>query len=249
MSWLSDSLFGKKEEPKQKLLPSESWRPSDEDLALARASGFGYGTGKERYFEPDQPVVDVTREFNEAAKDSPELSKFYERIKPAKGRRKKQGKSEADMQLEAALMVNRLPVAALGLDPRVVRRALGDFTLQGFYRLNEDDITLSGRDPALTLSHEATHRGLRKLRDSGSKNAENMTGGTMRFAEEKLVRQLTDQVFGSDDLSDYYAQTRDENPLEARANALEQLKNNPLIEKLLWDAARKIARQRPGGPR
>lgn len=71
-----------------------------------------------------------------------------------------------NVMMRAALAANRSPIASVGFDPSkvVVDSLIKNPSVGGYYRPNNDTM-YSVLDPRDAIVHEATHRGLQKLRD------------------------------------------------------------------------------------
>lgn len=244
MSFL-DWLFGA---AKPQVIPATPLKeyPTAEDAAAARLAGYGYGDPNAAYIEG--LAGKAFGGFAQGEKVDPfvpgkprgKLSGIWDF--PATDVMGKSGVSSGVQQqlqdafTQAQLASNYLPVAALGLDPRVATADVSgrEMTIGGAYSPVKDQLWFMANDPSVLL-HEATHRGLKQVRDSG--RVEMPTGDR----EEMLVRQLMESFAGDPEQA----------PLDIEQK--KRAKINPFSEKdiavLNKIVAEMVKERRPRGPR
>lgn len=168
--------------------------PSSADAAFARTSGIGYGSPNEAFIQGNRERVapkmrgDIDDQFASA------LQKVNSSNVPPKEKERM-----ADIYTKAQLVVNRSPISALGFDPRhIAIDTSGDqLTLGGVY-LSKSDQVWAGISESDSIVHEATHRGLQKLRDSGLLSDEESKWLKTGSREELLVRYLMEKYAGTE---------------------------------------------------
>lgn len=163
-----------------------------------------------------------------------------------------------DVYARAALAANHIPLAALGLAP-------GNFTmdavtdparvnLAGLYSPKTDQgfvIPGESADFASTLTHEAVHRGLQKLRESGSapKFRENQV--EPKADEENLVRLIMQKLAGDPEEGDL-AVKKKSNAYDAflsRDSVMGKYVDNYIQQMNTAASAEIVRRQQKMGPR
>lgn len=145
----------------------------------------------------------------------------------------------------AALASNRIPVAALGFDPRqITTDVLTDpprVNIQGAYSPTTDRMfSIAGRDAdsASTPVHESIHRGLEMLRQSGKMpENESLFSGD----EEHLVRAIMESMAGDPEQGPTAVEMK-------KANSYRYMPDK-FIEAINAAASQEIARRKPRGPR
>lgn len=184
--------------------------PDESDLAAAHKSGFGYGTGSEPFIDQQRAKL-YGRSQKEVVSDTRRAIPALERADRVQNWR--QGKSPetgvdvegspeikdalGDVYARAALLANRSPIGALGLDPHRTTVALepkiGPNTKEsdahdysnvlGVYhdpseKAHKGEMFVStrlppevkGQEPAHVMVHEALHRGVDLLREAAKKD-------------------------------------------------------------------------------
>ena len=151
--------------------------PGAQDIAAARKSDFGYGTGNEAFIggqianqwslppkggKPALPigVQDVSKAGGRAT--SLATDPQMRNITPG-------SPQTADAYGQAQLAVLRSPIAALGFDPRAAAldtKTGKDVSLAGIFSPEKDSIYSNVAFPS-NLVHESIHRGMKKLRGAG----------------------------------------------------------------------------------
>lgn len=241
--------------------------PTDEDAEFARRAGFGYGTAAEPYIRGNSARVlgVVTPKpgkksgegvFTALSAEGQSLSSVLNAIndetrsrnvdltKPEnKGLRYEIGSVYA----KAALVVNALPIAQLGFDPKrvVLDTKLTDATIGGGYSPKLDSIYSNLTSPG-TLVHESIHRGLELLRQRRPDLAPVFNALPN---EEYIVRYLMatragNPEEGRGDIAD--KQRRSALAIFNDAMSDTHLKNLAILERA---AQEEIAKKHPGGPR
>lgn len=183
--------------------------PSDTDAQEARQAGFGYGSGNEGFIEGK--TARVMGRTDRSGKFTPESGAgmlLSEALSAVDDRTKSQlldlddpknaalQKQLGNVFSRAALAANRIPIAALGFDPRrvVMDTAIGRANIGGAYSKDKDAIyaNLDAIDPSSVL-HESIHRGLQKLRSESTEAAKIMLDLP---GEESTVRWLMQSEAG-----------------------------------------------------
>jgi hypothetical protein len=133
--------------------------PDAADVANARQSDFGYGSGNEAYMAGR--VANLL--------DVPTWSDDRALTASASGRASA-GTPETARGYEAAqLAINRSPIAALGYDPRAINLDVAsgpEASVVGAYSPETNGIVSNAAYPS-NLVHESIHRGLEALRRAG----------------------------------------------------------------------------------
>lgn len=259
-----DWLFSSNE---PKMIPAEPLTqfPTAEDAAFARKNGAFYGTAMDpfasgqsaMYFSNGvEPRTGVGQTFGDLV--TPEYAQRF-----SASRKTPNADSIPDTYARSALAANRSAIASLGLDPR-------KFSMDGFTEASKANVggayspetdhgfVIPGHsaDASSTLVHEAIHRGLQKLRESGTAPAfkerteyrdEQREPNT---DEEMLVRLVMESMMGDPEQSPA--------ALELKNQANDQFLGRDsvfgryvpdYIQRLEAAAAQMIAKQKPGGPR
>lgn len=240
--------------------------PSVDDARYALSQGFGYGTGNEPYIEAHQARVmgetDRGGNFNArsgagmlidqavGAVDDDKLSRMInlDSIKnwPLK---EKLGATFA----QAALAVNRNPIAALGFDPSrtVMDLVMKGANVGGAYEKKRDAIyaNIDAADPS-SVVHESIHRGIEKLRN-GSAEAREILDKLPN--EEYVVRYMMKQFAGDPEKGSGAAGDKQRETAIAMfsdsssASRLGQ-RNREAVDRLMEIAADMRAKRRERGP-
>ena len=165
--------------------PAPTEYPSDAEAALALKSGMGYGTRNEPFMEGQ-----ITRD---AGHPRGLVSAVQQQIVDAPITQVPADKQPAasDFYTKATLAANRSPISYLGFDPSkmAVESNKNQTTLGGFY-LPEKDAAYANTASEDAFVHEMTHRGLERLRKSGTLSEDEQKWLDMPRREEMLVRLL-----------------------------------------------------------
>jgi hypothetical protein len=104
--------------------------------------------------------------------------------------------------MQAALAVNRNPIAAVGFDPDKITMDVmtKNPTYGGAYN-KETDRAYTNFAPEDAIAHESTHRGLQKLRELYPKQTEVLMGSKNSPIEELIVRRLMQTLAGDPEKS------------------------------------------------
>lgn len=238
--------------------------PSGDDVAFAKKADVGYGSGNESFLSGQSANVwsypgkkgaqavgiqDV-RDATEAATD-PKLRNIMG------------GSPEtAALYTAAHLAALRSPVTALGFDPHKVALDLrsGDkVSAAGMYRGGRDSIYSNAAYPS-NIVHESTHRGLKRLRESGIVPKEVLDALP---PEESVVRYIMSLHMGDPEKNVKGEEGRSERREGLRAfgrdsndpqkysteDSSETRKHRDALNKLNDYAAKYIFQLHPGGPR
>jgi len=258
-----------RKEPKSKEIPADklSTYPSQDDAKEALKSGFGYGSGKENFYEAKNAnvigSVDNSGEWKPKGPRgyySDEVSAFINDSKFTKnldldkvenwGLKEKLGTTFT----QAGLAANRVPVAMLGFDPNRIAMDLvsdgGKVTLGGSFNPKADGIyaNIDKLDPS-TVLHESIHRGfeiVRQRSEEGKKLLKELP------AEETVTRWVMHSMAGDPEANSSGAVND-----KQRKHAVELFSQKTLYAQGLKDklsrvmeiAAELHKEQRPGGPR
>jgi hypothetical protein len=245
-----DWLFGPTNQEAEPVPPRKNF-PTQEEADSARKSGMFYGTPMEPFAgglagmylaDQGQPIPGDAIGFDQLT--DPGFSKVFD-----------QGLVNApnaaavpDVYARSALAANRSAIASLGMDPR--RFAMDAFlpaekmNIGGMYSPDTDrGFVIPGASPdaASTLTHESAHRGMQKLRDSGTYPEK--SSDDFNISEEDLVSLIMRDAMGDPEQSELALKRKE--GLEGRYldNARQQLKR-------IEDAAAALfAKKHPSGPR
>ena len=183
------SLFGDTP-PVVNLAPPLSAYPSEDDAAFARSAGGFYGQPMDGYPKHQfQALQGDAVDMGLAAATDPSMARRTTEGDPAIG----------DVLARAALAANRVPVAALGFDPRRINVAQtgGDkYNIAGAYSPQYDNIfaALGSSNDASNVStpvHESVHRGLEMLKAENPKLFDGAPGDG-----EQMVRFIMGTMAG-----------------------------------------------------
>lgn len=273
LDWLT-SLFNSSPPPgKTYSAPPLAGYPTEGDVALARKSGFGYGTALEPYI--NQRLVRVLAEQaptvpgegrwsgrgtapgswrTTSSADYPnrEVSTSVNRgrtglFDPSSPGGPPMVDAVGDRWAKAALAANRIPLAALGMDPgRTAIDVLSPGMPFGLYNPRGDNIysNLAGGTMGDSLVHESIHRGIQKLREGGA--PEVLAAIQNLPDEEYIVRYLMRTQAGDpEDLPSEQKMIQD-----AMSDwAMNQKNHEEALDVLNRNAQQMIARRQPMGPR
>jgi len=248
LSWLTGGAQATPSPPQMTPAPPMGAYPNSDDVAFAKKAGFGYGNPAESFIEgkaaqvlkPDTDGMKI-EDIVKATKDPKSVSVIDTEKDPIAG------KQLDDVYTKAALAVNRMPIAALGFEPRKAAMdvQLGKANLGGLYSPSEDTMWVNSTYPS-ALVHESTHRGINLLR--GNPEAKQILGDMPN--EEAIVRYLMAKQGGDDEkglggISD----AQREGALYSfdkglRSNTYQ--KNLQSLDKIAQDM---IAKRNPRGPR
>lgn len=169
-------------------LPTEY--PSDADAAYAREQGFGYGSGNEPFIAGER-----AREVGSPRGSTGDVMTFVEKMPVMNVAKERQPEISNDFT-KAALVANRSPITLVGFDPAKTGLSPDkNMTIGGLYSRSKDVMYANKAGGPDNIVHEATHRGLQKLRRAGilSKEENEWLGGA---GEEYLVRYLMQKYAG-----------------------------------------------------
>jgi hypothetical protein len=226
--------------------PPNAPYPSREDLDLARRSGFGYETGNDEIYKTG-PHTNVPVPSRGSGLRS--LDEFFDKriIPEMKNKRNlHRGRSVADMQLAAGLAANRSGITGLGYDPRrfSVDTRPTRANYGGLYAPNEDVGWVRLEDPS-ALTHEATHRGLAKLREQDSPTARKIDG----LDEELLVRHIMTSRMGDPEDTEDQSEQRKQAIDRYSGTDKETGRHLRVYDQLEREAREAVAARRPWGMR
>jgi hypothetical protein len=245
-----DKFRAPREEPLPFHPPNAPYPIASEDLDLARRAGFGYETGNDQIYKRGVYTQHLIPEYGRGQT----LEQFMAGAdKHLKSRRNlyRDNPEVADMQLAAGLASNRSGIASLGYDPRkfAVDPTPAESRFGGLYDPAIDAGWVSVKSPS-SLTHEAIHRGIRKMRDVSEP-----AYGLRQDDEESLVRYIMrtrmgdPENRGEESVRDYWNSVRqyDADKAGDPRPALERQERADQIER---EARTQIAKRRPyGGPR
>lgn len=276
LDWLN-SLFGSSPPPgKTYSAPPLEHYPTQEDAAQARAAGFAYGNPLEPYANnqiarivggQDAPIRGEGRWAGRTSYPGGFVPMSARGMSEGDAARLATNRGSGvielnqptnevprqlleDRWMRAALAANRIPLSALGMDPRRTAVDTGithGANIGGLYSPNADSIysNLSGGD---ALAHESAHRGIEMLRKTGDPRVEHALKNLPD--EELIVRYLMSTQAGDPENTGMAMDMRQ------RQQALDAF-NDPTwgstFGKMLGDlntvAQEQIARRQPMGPR
>lgn len=238
--------------------------PSQDDARNALKYGFGYGTGNEPYIEAHRARImgetDKGGNFTPrsgagmllgqaiGAVDDEKLSRMIDLDKMENWHLKEK---LGTTFTQAALAVNRNPIAALGFDPSrtVMDLVMKGANVGGAYEAKRDAIyaNIDAADPS-SVVHESIHRGIEKLRKDSPEAKELLS----RLPnEEYVVRWLMKDLAGDPEKGSGAVGDKQ------RDTAIAMIGNEggwgpdyrQRISRLMEIAATMRKDQRPGGPR
>lgn len=220
--------------------------PSSEDASSAKDVGFGYGSGLESFLSGQ-----TMNAF--APEGVPKSGYEYlltELTDPAMAKPVPGTPESADILTRAALAANRIPLAALGFDPRNLTLdavSNGAFSnTVGAYRTDSDQMFSFLNREGQTNStpvHEAIHRGIKMLQSSPNAVED------PDVDEEFLVRYLMETLAGDPENSGEFAIEQKDTARNLFEEAWGAGARRSKLDEMNAAAAREIARRRPGGPR
>ncbi len=250
--------------------------PTSDDAAYARKYGYGYGSGHEPYLNNEVARVRGSNSFelkqvpskdfmsyaaipkfkpesaegltlSEASRDDDLVSRNLDLTKPEN---KNTSEKMKDTYLRAALAANRIPLAALGFEPRkmVADVAITNPALYGAYTsgAGRDSIyfnTDRERGINTTPVHEAIHRGVRML-NKVSPEAHDLIR-KLPTDDEYVVRWLMDSQAGGGEAKSYGMENAQ---IKKAKEIYGSGKYDKELNRLNELAANEIARRKPGGP-
>ncbi len=182
-----NSLFGKKEEKTkvtENMAPGLLGYPTQEDAKQAIEDDFGYGTGLEPYIK-----AEVARVYDKAyvGDEDSVIDQKTSNVDMTKFKNIDIRKKVGTLFAQAALAVNRSPIATLGFDPDKINLQvkLDKTNLAGLFDPKKDKIWMNAvEDYKSTAVHESIHRGLDLLRKQSPEAKELLKN----IHEEALVR-------------------------------------------------------------
>lgn len=174
------------------LAPLPTEYPSDADAAFARQNEFGYGTGLEPYISGDR-----ARLVGSPRGDTSAVANFIESIPVMDVREQEKKNYISDAMTKAALVANRSPITSVGFDPsKMGLETSGAKTTLGGVYWPRRDVAFATTSSNENIVHEATHRGLEKLRKSGALSEEEQKWLSNSDMEEYLIRYLMQKYAG-----------------------------------------------------
>lgn len=236
--------------------------PTEKDAENAIKYGFGYGSGKENYINAETAQIlgmnKPNGEFNKMAGttmgEDNIVSRLYdENVNLTKLKNLGERKAVGTSMAQAALAINRNPVAAIGFKPEKILLDIAsgrNVNMAGFTDPANDNLIYANAHPELrsAIVHESIHAGLNEMYNKipEAKAIMDETGFRTR-TNESLVRYMMYKYAGDPEGQ------KGVTAKEQRDAAVALFKYVPDLgvkaEKLMDIAATYLKDKRPGGPR